>query len=526
MPTTPAVPPPPGHHPPRHARGAARGRRRPRRAHGRGDRRLAAGARRAAPRDRPAVGRASARRTSAPSSPSTPAPGTCTATGCRRSPPAGSPRSPRSGRLVRHRGTVDDARHAPTASRSPSAAARLAGRRRGQLHRPGRRPVARPAAHPARPHRPGRAPARPGLGIDTADDGRVLGVLPATMPFFALGSLRRGNLWETTAMPEIREQAYDVAHVGDPLAARRDPAPADRRLRPRSDHRQAAPPRRTTTRWAGCCASRTASRRDCAGATALDPGFALAHTALALLGHEWGAAGSWRASLRAAHEAAADRHLDDREISLLDAVTTRLRADEATGAAALLRHVRLFPRDALAVSVAVPTVAFGGLTSGRQTAALVEGLGKTYGDDWWYAGQLAFVRQDQERWERGGGARVVRPLGGAGVRPRRARPRARLLRDRPARRRARLARRVDPHLRSRGQPPLALLLARRAARAPPGRPRRRTPPLRPRARPARGHRFPRARRQRCAAVALPDGGHPVGDDGRPVAAARRRPTAG
>jgi hypothetical protein len=50
------------------------------------------------------------------------------------------------------------------------------------------------------------------------------------------------------------------------------------------------------------------------------------------------------------------------------------------------------------VSVAVPTVAFGGLTSGRQTAELVEGLGRTYGDDWWYAGQLAFVRQDQERW--------------------------------------------------------------------------------------------------------------------------------
>jgi hypothetical protein len=44
-------------------------------------------------------------------------------------------------------------------------------------------------------------------------------------------------------------------------------------------------------------------------------------------------------------------------------------------------------------------VAFGGLTSGRQTANLVEGLGRSYGDDWWYAGQLAFVRQDQERWD-------------------------------------------------------------------------------------------------------------------------------
>ena len=28
----------------------------------------------------------------------------------------------------------------------------------------------------------------------------------------------------------------------------------------------------------------------------------------------------------------------------------------------------------------------------------MESLGRSYGDDWWYAGQLAFVRQDQERW--------------------------------------------------------------------------------------------------------------------------------
>ena len=137
---------------------------------------------------------------------------------------------------------------------------------------------------------------------------------------------------------------------------------------------------------------------DLEAAVATDPGFAQAHAALALLGHEWGAVGSWRTALQAAHAAAADRDLDDREVSFLDAVTTRLRSDEETGAAALLRHIRLFPRDALAVSVAVPTVAFGGLTSGRQTAELVEGLGRSYGDDWWYAGQLAFVRQDQERW--------------------------------------------------------------------------------------------------------------------------------
>ncbi|MGP8298544.1 FAD/NAD(P)-binding protein [Streptomyces inhibens] len=51
-----------------------------------------------------------------------------------------------------------------------------------------------------------------GLGLDTADDGRLLpsaGHRPA--PVWTLGSLRLGNLWETTAIPEIRVQAAEVA---------------------------------------------------------------------------------------------------------------------------------------------------------------------------------------------------------------------------------------------------------------------------------------------------------------------------
>jgi uncharacterized NAD(P)/FAD-binding protein YdhS len=242
--------------------------------------------------------------------------------------------------------------------------------------------------------RPGPA----GLGVDTAEDGRVLGVLPSTMPLFAIGALRRGNLWETTAMPEIREQAYDVAQaVMRALHGETRRRPTDRYGLALTTTKAAA---RTYNQSLGRLLRLQDGVEDgLRRAVEQDPGFVQAHTALALLGHEWGAVGTWRSSLRAAHAATADRHLDDREVSFLDAVTTRLRSDEATGAAALLRHVRLFPRDALAVSVAVPTVAFGGLTSGRQTADLVEGLGRSYGDDWWYAGQLAFVRQDQERWE-------------------------------------------------------------------------------------------------------------------------------
>ncbi|GAA1937980.1 FAD/NAD(P)-binding protein [Nocardioides hwasunensis] len=241
--------------------------------------------------------------------------------------------------------------------------------------------------------RPGPA----GLGIDTTDDGRIVGTLPDTVPFLAVGSLRKGNMWESTAMPEIREQAYDVARV------------VSRSMHGESRRRPVDPYGLTLStsqdaadRYNGALGRllrlQDGVEEGLAEAVAADEGFVQAHAALALLGHEWGTNTHWQASLRAAHRAAAERHLDDRESSFLDAVTTRLRTDEATGASALLRHVRLFPRDALAVSVAVPTVAFGGLTSGSQTAALVESLGRSYGDDWWYAGQLAFVRQDQERW--------------------------------------------------------------------------------------------------------------------------------
>jgi uncharacterized NAD(P)/FAD-binding protein YdhS len=53
--------------------------------------------------------------------------------------------------------------------------------------------------------------ARPGplnLGLDTDTDGRLL---PGVVPMWAIGPLRRGNLWETTAFVEIRAQAERLA---------------------------------------------------------------------------------------------------------------------------------------------------------------------------------------------------------------------------------------------------------------------------------------------------------------------------
>ncbi|MCP3422220.1 FAD/NAD(P)-binding protein [Nocardioides pinisoli] len=301
------------------------------------------------------------------------------------------------GRLVRHRGTLAAVRPDPSAlhvTLDDGTTLRVA----AVVNCTG--PVGSIAADPLLTRLAQSGLVRPGpagLGIDTADDGRILGTLPDTLPFLAVGSLRRGNLWESTAMPEIREQAYDVARVvsrslhGE--ARRRPVDPYGLTLSTSQDAAE-----RYNAALGRLLRLQDGAEEGLAEAVAADEGFVQAHAALALLGHEWGTTSHWRESLRAAHRAASERHLDDREASFLDAVTTRLRTDEASGAAALLRHVRLFPRDALAVSVAVPTVAFGGLTSGAQTGDLVESLGRSYGDDWWYAGQLAFVRQDQERW--------------------------------------------------------------------------------------------------------------------------------
>jgi uncharacterized NAD(P)/FAD-binding protein YdhS len=57
--------------------------------------------------------------------------------------------------------------------------------------------------------------ARPdshGIGLDTAADGRLLASAgEASLRLFALGALRRGTLWESTAIPELRAQAEALA---------------------------------------------------------------------------------------------------------------------------------------------------------------------------------------------------------------------------------------------------------------------------------------------------------------------------
>ncbi|UYM04891.1 pyridine nucleotide-disulfide oxidoreductase [Solicola gregarius] len=131
-----------------------------------------------------------------------------------------------------------------------------------------------------------------------------------------------------------------------------------------------------------------------AASIAMDPTFALGHATLALMGHELGANVNLPARVASALRHA--RRSSERERSHVHAVVSHLQGDSDP----LIAHVRAYPRDALLLSVAVPTIAFSGVTAvPAQAWQIVEDAAPAYGDDWWFSGLLGFVRQEQGRFD-------------------------------------------------------------------------------------------------------------------------------
>jgi hypothetical protein len=131
-----------------------------------------------------------------------------------------------------------------------------------------------------------------------------------------------------------------------------------------------------------------------AASVALDPTFALGHAAMALLGHELCAPVDIEARVRDARLHA--RRSTDRERSHVEAVARHVEGDSRP----LVAHLRRHPTDALLLSVAVPTIAFAGVTTVPEDAwEIVERCAPAYGDDWWFTGLLAFMRQEQGRFD-------------------------------------------------------------------------------------------------------------------------------
>lgn len=125
-----------------------------------------------------------------------------------------------------------------------------------------------------------------------------------------------------------------------------------------------------------------------------DPTFALGHAALALLGHELCAPVDVAECMAAARVHAPGA--GERERSHVHAVLSHIDGDSRP----MIDHLRAYPRDALLLSAAVPTITFSGATTVAQESwAIVERAEPAYGQDWWFAGLLAFIRQEQRRWD-------------------------------------------------------------------------------------------------------------------------------
>ena len=103
--------------------------------------------------------------------------------------------------------------------------------------------------------------------------------------------MRRGQLWESTAVPEIRAQATGLAEaiIADLPEAKARRRPRDVYGLPLSASHEAA--RLYDAALARILRVQTGAPSLIADAVTADPGFALGHAALALLGHEWGAPG-------------------------------------------------------------------------------------------------------------------------------------------------------------------------------------------------------------------------------------------
>jgi tetratricopeptide (TPR) repeat protein len=127
-------------------------------------------------------------------------------------------------------------------------------------------------------------------------------------------------------------------------------------------------------------------------ATALDPGFALAHIALARNAQLYGRMDEARAA--AARASACAAGASERERRHVDALAFSINGDPARAMAAVEAHLREFPRDALVLSLALGVyglIAFSGRPDHHEAQrALLEGLAPRWGEDWWFLGYLGW----------------------------------------------------------------------------------------------------------------------------------------
>jgi Tfp pilus assembly protein PilF len=131
-----------------------------------------------------------------------------------------------------------------------------------------------------------------------------------------------------------------------------------------------------------------------AEAIALDPDFALAHAAL---GYNAQLHGRMNEARRAATRASANVAVaSERERRHIEAVALAINGESQRAMAAVEAHVRDYPRDELVLSLALGVyglIAFSGRPDHHEAQrALLEGLARHWGEDWWFLTYLGWSR--------------------------------------------------------------------------------------------------------------------------------------
>ena len=234
-----------------------------------------------------------------------------------------------------------------------------------------------------------------GMGLDVDDRGRAVGTDGcATPPVYVVGPLRRGAVWETTAIPEILAQADAVAH--DIISSR--PRSCGRASQPEDLYGLALTTSGTAADLFNEALGRllrvqSGAQEALERAVEVDPSFALGHAALAVLGHEFDADVDLHDHLDTAERLARMR-ATDRERRFIHAVGQRVHGDSTL----LVEHVEAEPRDVLAVSIAMPTIAFSGAYDVAEDAwQQLDRIAASFPGDWWFDGLLAFARQERDQ---------------------------------------------------------------------------------------------------------------------------------
>jgi uncharacterized NAD(P)/FAD-binding protein YdhS len=238
-----------------------------------------------------------------------------------------------------------------------------------------------------------------GVGVRIDAHGYLIDGAGNTVPdVVCLGSIRQGEEWETTAIPEIRAQAAAIAEL---LAD-------DTRERPLR-----APSLITTApELTGAPASYAEGVRRLlavqdgasvafAAAVAEDPDHARAHVALAMIATERPdrAGGPDAVAGHLARARAALAHGSDEDRSHVEAIATWCEKGNAAGTDALIDHLDRVPDDAVALLVLAPSIAFAGAGDALPDAwQYVERFTGVHGEAPWYLGLRAYGRTEQGLW--------------------------------------------------------------------------------------------------------------------------------